>query len=64
MFVPAELGGRPVDLATFIQALEIVASADGPNGWELGTSLGCCRAALTLPGTGLDRVFGRGPVIV
>ena len=60
MLVPAELGGRPASVATFIQALELVAGADGSAGWNLGTSLACSMAALALPDDGLDRVFGRG----
>jgi len=59
MLMPAELGGCPVSVATFIQALEIVAGADGSAGWNLGTSLACSLAALALPDDGLDRVFGR-----
>lgn len=61
MLVPTELGGRPVDVATFIQALEVVSGADGSAGWNLATSLGCSLAALALPDEGLARVFGRGP---
>jgi indole-3-acetate monooxygenase len=64
MVVPAELGGAPVDLATFTRALEIVAGADGSAGWNLGTSLACCMAALALPGAGLEQVFRRGPDVV
>ena len=64
MFVPAELGGEPVDPLTFAHALEIVAGADGSAGWNLGTSLACCMAALALPDEGLERVFGRGPDVI
>ncbi|HZO33341.1 MAG TPA: acyl-CoA dehydrogenase family protein [Chloroflexota bacterium] len=60
MFVPSELGGRPADLATFIQTVEIVAGADGSAGWNLATSLAGCMGVLTLPDDGLARVFGGG----
>jgi alkylation response protein AidB-like acyl-CoA dehydrogenase len=60
MLVPRELGGQPVSVTTFVEALEVVASADGSTGWNLGTSLGCGLAALALSDAGLERVFGRG----
>ena len=48
MLLPRACGGGELDLPTFVEVMEIIASADGSVAWCLGQSAGCVTSAAYL----------------
>jgi alkylation response protein AidB-like acyl-CoA dehydrogenase len=61
MVVPRELGGRQVDLMTFLRIPELLAEGDASVGWNLTNNAIGQLIALSLPDAGVDEIFGTGP---
>jgi len=61
MVVPAALGGKQVDLTTFLGVAEVLAEGDASVGWNLANNATNQLTALSLPDAGVQEVFGGGP---
>src|ERR1700704_3979859 len=60
MLIPRALGGRQVDLMTFLRVAEVMAEGDASVGWNLTNNSVGQLIALSLPEAGVDEIFGRG----
>ncbi|MDQ6669592.1 MAG: acyl-CoA dehydrogenase family protein [Chloroflexota bacterium] len=60
MVIPRSLGGRQVDLMTFLHVVELLAEGDASVGWNLANSATNQLTALSLPATGVEEVFAAG----
>ena len=61
MVIPRELGGRQVDLTTFLRVGELMAEGDASVGWNLVNNSVGQLIALSLPAAGVEEVFRGGP---
>jgi alkylation response protein AidB-like acyl-CoA dehydrogenase len=61
MVIPRELGGRQVDLMTFLRVAELMAEGDASVGWNLSNNSVGQLIALSLPPAGVEEVFRGGP---
>jgi alkylation response protein AidB-like acyl-CoA dehydrogenase len=61
MVVPKDLGGRQVDLMTYLRVAELMAEGDGSVGWNLANNAIGQLVALSLPDAGVEEVFRSGP---
>lgn len=60
MMIPRALGGRQVDLMTFLRVAEVMAEGDASVGWNLTNNSVGQLIALSLPEAGVDEIFGSG----
>lgn len=58
MLLPPAVGGEAVDLRTFGEVIELIASADASTGWVMSQGGGCSMAAAFMAPAGAERVFG------
>ncbi|MGI9149620.1 MAG: hypothetical protein ACR2IK_24230 [Chloroflexota bacterium] len=61
MVVPRTLGGRQVDLLTFLRVAELMAEGDASVGWNLANNAVGQLVALSLPAAGVEEIFRDGP---
>jgi indole-3-acetate monooxygenase len=61
MVIPRTLGGRQVDLMTFLRVAELMAEGDGSVGWNLANNSVGQLIALSLPDAGVGEIFEGGP---
>jgi alkylation response protein AidB-like acyl-CoA dehydrogenase len=60
MMIPRSLGGRQVDLLTFLRVAEVMAEGDASVGWNLTNNSVGQLIALSLPEAGVEEIFGAG----
>src|SRR5579859_1355223 len=61
LVIPRSLGGRQVDLMTFLRVAEVMAEGDASVGWNLANNSVGQLIALSLPEAGVEEVFAGGP---
>ena len=61
MVIPRALGGRQVDLMTYLRVAELMAEGDGSVGWNLANNAVGQLVALSLPDAGVEEIFAGGP---
>lgn len=60
MVIPRSLGGRQVDVLSFLRAAELLAEGDGSVGWNVGNNAVGQLIALSLPPQGVEEIFADG----
>lgn len=58
LLLPRAVGGEAVDLRTFGEVIELIASADASTGWVMSQGGGCAMAAAFMEPAAAERMFG------
>lgn len=58
LLLPKSVGGEEVDLRTFAEVLEIIASFDASTAWCMSQGAGCSMSAAFMPPDAANRLFG------
>lgn len=58
LLLPRAVGGEAIDLRTFGEVIELIASADASTGWVMSQGGGCSMAAAFMDPGGAERMFG------
>lgn len=58
LLLPRAVGGEAVDLRTFGEVIELIASADASTGWVMSQGGGCAMAAAFMEPAAAKRIFG------
>lgn len=64
LLLPRSIGGSEIDLVSFAEIAQIVASADASTAWCVGQGGGCAMSASFLAPSSAERLFGRANAVL